>query len=142
MARSTWIYWLFLLGAVVFEVIGTSVMKLSQSGTWWLAPGPGLVVMLVFIALSYYCLALSVQGLPVGVAYAFWEGLGLTLITLVSVLALGEHMSPARLGALAAILIGALLVNHGTGHGTGHGTPRAKRTSPDSVAMETPGRRS
>lgn len=142
MARSIWIYWLFLLGAVVFEVIGTSVMKLSQSGTWWLAPGPGLVVMLVFITLSYYCLALSVQGLPVGVAYAFWEGLGLTLITLVSVLALGEHMSPARLGALAAILLGALLVNHGTGHGAGHGTPRAKRTSPDSVAVETSGRRS
>ena len=118
MARSIWIYWLFLLGAVVCEVIGTSVMKLSQSGAWWLGPGPGLAVMLVFIALSYYCLALSVQGLPVGVAYAFWEGLGLTLITLVSVLALGERMSPVRLGALAAVLVGALLVNHGTGHGT------------------------
>lgn len=136
MARSMWIYWMFLFAAVVFEVIGTSVMKLSQSGAWWLAPGPGLAVMLAFIVLSYYCLALSVQGLPVGVAYAFWEGLGLTLITVVSVFALGESMSPARLGALAAILAGALLINHGTGHGGGHGPARGHSGSPDSGASD------
>lgn len=121
MARSRAVYWLFLLGAVAFEVTGTSIMKLSQSGAWRLGPGPGLAVMLAFIVLSYYCLARSVQGLPVGVAYAFWEGLGLTLISVSSVLVLGERMSPARLGALAAILVGALLVNHGTGHGTDSG---------------------
>lgn len=143
MARSVWVYWLFLFGAVVFEVMGTSVMKLSQSGTWWLAAGPGLAVMLGFIALSYYCLALSVQGLPVGVAYAFWEGLGLTLITVVSVFALGERMSPVRLGALAAILAGALLINHGTGHGGGHGSARGKSAgSPAPHAGGTDGRRS
>lgn len=121
MARSKGIYWIWLSGAVIFEVIGTSIMKLSQSGAWGLGPGPGLALMLAFIALSYYCLALSVQGVPVGVAYAFWEGLGLTLITLVSALVLGERMSPARLGSLAAILGGALLVHHGTGHGANPG---------------------
>ena len=82
-------YWFYLLGAVLFEVAGTSVMKLSQSGAWLVGAHAGLAAMLALIGLSYYCLSLSVRGLPIGVAYAFWEGLGLTLITLVSVLALG-----------------------------------------------------
>lgn len=107
-------YWLFLLGAIAFEVAGTSVMKLSQSDQWLIGPGTGIAVMLCLIVLSYYLLALAVQGLPVGVAFAFWEGLGLTFITLVSVFALGETMNPARFAALVCVLAGALLIHHGT----------------------------
>lgn len=89
-------------------------MKISQNGAGWLGPGAGLVLMFALIALSYYCLALAATGLPIGVAYAFWEGLGLTLITLVSVFLLGEAMNLQRFLALAAILAGALLIHHGT----------------------------
>ena len=107
-------YWLFLLLAIVFEVGGTSIMKLSQSPHWFLGPTAGLGIMFALIGLSYYCLALSVQGLPVGVAFASWEGLGLTLITLVSVLLLGEPFTLPRLGALCAVLLGVMLIHHGT----------------------------
>ncbi len=107
-------YWFFLFCAIALEVAGTSVMKISQNGTGWLGPGAGLVLMFALIALSYYCLSLAAMGLPIGVAYAFWEGLGLTLITLVSVFLLGEAMNLRRFLALAAILAGALLTHHGT----------------------------
>ena len=107
-------YWFFLFCAIALEVAGTSVMKISQNGTGWLGPGAGLVLMFALIALSYYCLSLAAMGLPIGVAYAFWEGLGLTLITLVSVFLLGEAMNLRRFLALAAILAGALLIHHGT----------------------------
>ena len=33
--------------------------------------------MFALIGLSYYCLALAATGLPIGVAYAFWEASGL-----------------------------------------------------------------
>ncbi|MGV1004273.1 MAG: DMT family transporter [Candidatus Nanopelagicales bacterium] len=112
--------WWFLIGAVLFEVAGTSVMKVSQDGDWILGPNAGLVAMLALICSSYYLLSLSVRQLPVGVAYAFWEGMGLTLITVVSVLALGEHMNFLRGLALAAVLGGVLLVNNGTEHGDAH----------------------
>lgn len=107
-------HWFFLFCAIVLEVAGTSVMKVSQNGTGLLGPGPGLILMFALIALSYYSLSLAATGLPIGVAYAFWEGLGLTLITLVSVFVLGETMNLRRLLALAAILAGALLIHHGT----------------------------
>lgn len=116
---AKWKSWLYLMGAIVLEVGGTTVMKASQAPDWVLGPNAGLVAMFAFIGLSYYCLSLSVRGLPVGVAFAFWEGLGLTLITLVSVVALGETMNFTRFCALVAVLGGAMLVNHGTEHGHG-----------------------
>ena len=111
--RHVWRYWLYLLGAVVFEVGGTCVMKMGQNGSFFSAEG-GYVLMLLMIGVSYYLLSLSTLVLPVGVAFAFWEGLGLTFITLASVLVLGESLSPGRILALCAVLGGALLVHHGT----------------------------
>ena len=107
-------HWFFLFCAIVFEVGGTSVMKMSQHEGWLLA---GLMSLCALSGRSDYCLALAATGLPIGVAYAFWEGLGLTMITLVSVFLLGEAMNMQRFFALLAVLGGALLIHHGTSEG-------------------------
>ena len=106
-------YWLCLLGSIVFEVTGTTIMKLSQDG--W--PMAGMAIMYLLLGLSYFLLAKAVIKLPVGVAFAFWEGLGLVLITLSSVLLLGERLDPTRIVALCMVLAGTLLVHHGTDSG-------------------------
>ena len=78
-------HWLCLLAAILFEVAGTTVMKLSFGWRFAHAALAGLVLMWIAIGLSYYSLAKATTGLPVGVAFAFWEALGLALITLSSI---------------------------------------------------------
>lgn len=114
-------HWLWLLAAIMLEVGGSTAMKLSHQWLFAHAAQLGLVIMWLCIGLSYYCLARSTTGLPVGVAFAFWEGLGLSLVTLAGFLFLGEEPSLTRLSGLACVLGGALLVHKGTAHGDTHG---------------------
>ena len=117
-------HWLCLTGAILAEVGGTVVMKMSHSWTFPHAAQLGLVAMLALVALSYYLLALSTTALPVGVAFACWEGLGLSLITLSSVFVLGEHMSLTRFLALGCVVGGVLLIHRGTAHGDRENVPQ------------------
>ena len=109
-------HWKALFGAITLEVFGTTIMKLSQSWSFYGGSFVGLAIMWIAIGLSYYLLAVSTTAIPVGVAYAFWEGFGLTLVTLSSVFVLNEPITLKRLIGLACVLGGAYLVHLGTNH--------------------------
>ena len=110
-------HWYCLLAAIALEVGGTLIMKLAQGWPFAHAQLLGLIAMWLAIGLSYIFLSRAVTGIPVGVTFAFWEGLGLTCITLGSIVFLDEAVTLRRALGLACVLAGALLVNHGTGNG-------------------------
>ncbi|KAF1071919.1 MAG: Spermidine export protein MdtJ [Pseudomonas citronellolis] len=105
--------WIYLFAAIGFEVAGTTSIKLAHH----LAPLYGHLLMYVMIGLSYYCLSLAIKRVPVGVAYALWEGIGIVLITLVSVTWLGEQLSLDKALGLAVMIAGILLIKSGTRSG-------------------------
>ncbi|QIQ21565.1 multidrug/spermidine efflux SMR transporter subunit MdtJ [Zophobihabitans entericus] len=103
------IYWIFLLFAIVAEIIGTVSMKYaSVHGAM-----TGHVVMFVMIACSYLLLAIAVKKIALGVAYALWEGIGTVAITFFSVAWFGEVMTPLKATGLAVLLLGIALVKSG-----------------------------
>ena len=100
-------HFLYLIVAIVAEVIGTSALKASDGFTR-LAPS---LVVLVSYAAAFYFLSLTLRVMPVGIAYAFWSGIGIVLISLVGYVWYRQSLDfPAMLG-MALILAGVLVTN-------------------------------
>lgn len=97
--------YLYLALAIIAEVVATSALK-SSAGFTRLWPS---VTVMVGYGLAFYLLALVLRTLPVGIAYAFWAGLGIVLVTLVGILVYGEKPDlPALLGL--AMIVGGVVV--------------------------------
>ncbi|PHM49450.1 multidrug/spermidine efflux SMR transporter subunit MdtJ [Xenorhabdus miraniensis] len=104
------IYWMFLVLAIVAEVIGTLSMKqASVSGDV-----TGMIVMYTMITTSYILLAIAVKKVALGVAYALWEGIGILFITTFSVLWFNESLSLMKVGGLALLMAGIALIKMGS----------------------------
>ncbi|MEN0616143.1 multidrug/spermidine efflux SMR transporter subunit MdtJ [Klebsiella indica] len=103
-------YWLLLALAIVAEITGTLSMK------WAGVSGghSGFILMLVMITLSYIFLAFAVKKIALGVAYALWEGTGILLITIFSVLLFDEALSTIKIAGLITLIAGIVLIKSGT----------------------------
>jgi small multidrug resistance pump len=68
-------------------------------------------VVVVGYGIAFYCLALALQAIPVGITYAVWSGVGIVLITVIAWLVYGQSLdAPAILG-LGLIVAGVLVLN-------------------------------
>lgn len=99
-----------MLIAIVSEVIGTLVMK-SQVNTNSML---GVLFMYAMLVISYGFLAIAIKRIPLAVAYGIWESLGLVLICLFSMILFSEPLNLLKVGGIAAIIIGVLLLEIGT----------------------------
>ena len=96
--------WVYLLLAIVIEVIGTTAMKLSN-GLQQL--GPSIVVITCYV-ISVGFLTLAVRTIDVSIAYALWSAIGMTLITVIGILYFGESSSAMKIGSIAVIALGVV----------------------------------
>ncbi|MBO2582783.1 SMR family transporter [Shewanella algae] len=102
----------FILFAISAEVAGTSTMNLlGPEGSIW-----GYLLMYLLIGVSYFFLSLAAKKIAIGVAYAVWEGLGIALITLVSMLLFDSRLNPQELAGLTLAILGIVLVTLGESH--------------------------
>ena len=103
-------YWILLALAIVAEITGTLSMKwasVSDGST-------GFILMLVMITLSYIFLSFAVKKIALGVAYALWEGVGILLITLFSVMIFDETLTTMKIAGLTTLVAGIVLIKSGT----------------------------
>jgi small multidrug resistance pump len=96
-----------LMVAIVLEVIATSALQASQQFTrLW----PTLLMALGYAG-AFYFLSIALRGIPVGVAYAIWSGLGIMLISIIGWVIFGQKLDLAAIVGLGFILVGVLIVN-------------------------------
>ena len=99
--------WLFLVGAIVLEVMGTTSMKLSAGFT---RPLPS-VLLFVFYALSFTLFTLAVKRLEVSLAYAIWAGVGTMAITMIGITMFQEPVTLVKAGSILLIIVGVVGLN-------------------------------
>lgn len=103
-------YWILLALAIVAEITGTLSMKWASVTEG----SAGFILMLAMITLSYIFLSFAVKKIALGVAYALWEGIGILLITLFSILLFDESLTVMKAAGLATLIAGIVLIKSGT----------------------------
>ena len=98
--------YVFLLLAIVSEVIGTSALAASQQFT---KLGPSLVTVAGY-GLGFYFFSFALKAIPMGVAYAIWGGVGIVLVTLIGFFYLKQRLDLPALAGIALIVVGVLVM--------------------------------
>ena len=106
MAFATMSPYLYLLIAIVAEVIATSALKASDGFTR-LAPS---LVTVAGYGVSFWLLALTLRAIPVGVVYAVWSGLGIVLIAAVGWVMFGQKLDVPALIGMGLIVAGVAVI--------------------------------
>lgn len=104
--------YVYLLMAIAFEVVATSLLKLSDGFTrLWPTVGS-----LTGYVVAFVLLAVVVRHVPVGVAYAMWAGLGTAAIVAVGVVFLNESLTFAKIVGIVLVIGGVVTLNLGGAH--------------------------
>ena len=96
--------WIYLGLAILFEVAGTTSLKMSQGFTQLV---PSLVIFPAY-GISLALLAVTVKTVPISVAYAVWAAVGTALIAAIGMLWFREPATPAKLVFIGIIVVGVV----------------------------------
>jgi spermidine export protein MdtI len=96
------IIWLAL--AVILEVCGTYLLKLSDGMKHRLSGGVGVVL----VVGAFAALAQAIRGMDLSVAYAVWGGAGLVITAIVGALAFGQRIRPSGWAGIALVIAGVI----------------------------------
>ncbi|HFJ9405404.1 DMT family transporter [Bacillus cereus group sp. TH260-2LC] len=99
--------WIYLCLAILFEVAGTTAMKLSD-GLTKLVPS---ILIFVFYVVSFAFLSFALKGMEMSVAYAVWSGMGIVTITTIGFIYFGESINIIKILAILFILVGVVILN-------------------------------
>ena len=93
--------------AVLSEVTATTSLKFSEGFTKLV---PSVIVVLGYGA-SFYLLSMTLKVMPIGIAYAFWLGIGIVLTVIAGKIIWNESLDWARISGIVLIIAGILIIN-------------------------------
>jgi small multidrug resistance pump len=101
------LFWIYLLIAILTEVVGTTMMKVSQ-GLTRLIPS---ILMFVLYGVSFVFMALALKKIEVSTAYAIWSGVGTAMIAAIGIIWFRESFNFPKMLGIVLIIGGVVLLN-------------------------------
>lgn len=96
--------WLILAATILFEVAGSTMMKLSNGfSVFW----PSVAVFVCY-GLSLAGLTIALKYIDLSIAYAIWCGVGIALIALIGIFYFDEPVTVQRVISLLLIVTGVV----------------------------------
>jgi len=105
-------HWLYLSIAILSEVAGSTALPAAEG---FRKPLPTAIVVVCYIA-AFYFLSLTLEGIPLGVAYAIWSGVGVALISLGGWIFYRQALNSTELFAIVLIGLGVVILKFGGRH--------------------------
>ena len=100
---NNWVY----LGLAIFsEVVATASLKSTEGFTRFV---PSIVVLIGYCS-AFYFLSLTLDTIPIGVAYAVWSGVGVATITVVSYVLYGQKIDTTGIVGIGLIIAGVVVL--------------------------------
>lgn len=101
---------IYLALAIACEIAGTICLRLSDGFSKW----PYIIGIAAGYGLAFWFLSLSLKlGMPLGMAYAIWAGLGTAIIAVVGILVFKEPLALLQWLGICCIIVGVVLLNLG-----------------------------
>jgi len=104
--------WFYLVLAILFEVAGTTFMKISDGFSKTMPS----IAMTIFYLLSLTMLTFALKKFEVSTAYAIWSGLGVALITIIGVVLFKESLTFTKVFGIILIIIGVVALQLSAKH--------------------------
>ena len=106
--------WIYLLGSIAFEVLGTTAMKMASQGgkhsTYW------TITLWVSYIICFGLLQYAMKYFELGTVYAIWSGVGISILAIIGYFTFGDSFSALKIGSIALIIIGIVGLNMSGAH--------------------------
>lgn len=97
---------IFLVGAIVSEVFGSTMLKLTAM----IKSKLPIIGIIVGYLISFYLLSLALMTIPLSFGYAVWSGLGTALTAVVGFTFFKEKMSKKTVIGIGLLIVGIVLM--------------------------------
>jgi small multidrug resistance pump len=105
--------WLFLVGAILSEVVATLALKLSDGFSRLV---PSIVVVIGYVVAFGMLSQALTRGMAIGVAYGVWAAAGVALVAIAGAAFFGEGMTMVQAGGIVLVIAGVLALELGAAH--------------------------
>lgn len=98
--------WAYLLLAIISEVIATASIKSTEEFTNLI---PSVVVIIGYCA-AFYFLSLTLDEIPLGIAYAIWSAVGIVGVALIAVIFHEQRLDTGAMIGMGLIIAGIVVM--------------------------------